>query len=90
MAKRKSSLFSSIKEILSLKPSKEDEQRLVSKGVPKRKINNGTVIMESLVGKALKGELGASKEVLNILEEGKEQDRSNISKLYKALDDNEN
>lgn len=90
MAKRKSSLFSSIKEILSLKPSKEDEQRLVSKGVPKRKINNGTVIMESLVGKALKGELGAIKEVLNILEEGKEQDRSNISKLYKALDDNEN
>ena len=90
MAKRKSSLFSSIKEILSLKPSKEDEQRLVSKGVPKRNINTGTVIMESLVGKALKGELGAIKEALNILEEGKEQDRSNISKLYKALDDNEN
>lgn len=90
LAKRKSSLFSSIKEILSLTPSKEDEQRLIDKGVPKSKINNGTVIMESLVGKALKGELGAIKEVLNILDEGKEQDKSNISKLYKALDDNEN
>lgn len=89
MAKRKNSLLSSIKEILSLQPEKEDEQRLVCKGLPKRKINVGTLIMESLVNKAVKGDVSAIKEVLNIIENGKEQSGSNISKLYKALDNDE-
>ncbi len=87
MAKSKCSLFSSIKEILSLKPEAEDEQRLINKGVPRRKINNGTVIMESLVEKAAKGEVSAIKEVLSILENGEEASKSALSRLYKALDD---
>ncbi|MBQ5590935.1 MAG: hypothetical protein IIU65_04580 [Clostridia bacterium] len=87
MAKVINSLSSSIKAILSLKPDKEDEERLFKKGVPKRKINNGTVIMESLVDKAAKGEVSAIKEVLNILENGDDEAKSNISMLYRALDD---
>lgn len=87
MAKNKNSLSSSIKELLSLKPDKEDEERLFKKGVPKRKINNGTVIMESLVSKAVKGEVNAIKEVLSILEADDDSKKSNISTLYKALDD---
>ena len=86
MAKNKSSLFSSIKEILSLKPDEEAQERLRSKGVSKNNINNGTVIMESLVEKAAKGEVSAIKEVLSILERGEESQKSNISVLYKALD----
>lgn len=86
MAKNKSSLFSSIKEILSLKPDEEAQERLRSKGVSNDNINNGTVIMESLVEKAAKGEVSAIKEVLSILERGEESQKSNISVLYKALD----
>ena len=87
MANNKNSLFSSIKAILSLKPDEEDAKRLSKKGVPKSKINNGTVIMESLVNKAAKGEVSAIKEVLAILESEGNNSKSNISKLYKALDD---
>lgn len=86
MAKQKNTLFSSIKTILSLKPEKEDEERLIIKGVPKSKINNGTVIMESLVQKAKSGEVGAIKEVLSIINNNDEEIKSDISKLYKALD----
>ena len=87
LAKNENSLSSSINAILSLKPDKEDEERLFKKGVPKRKINNGTVIMESLVNKAAKGEVSAIKEVLAILENGDNAARSDISMLYTALDD---
>lgn len=87
MAKKKNSLSSSIKTILSLKPDEEFEERLLSKGVPKAEINNGTAIMDALVEKAAKGEVSAIKEVLAILEKDENDKRSNISKLYKALDD---
>ena len=43
--------------------------------------------MESLVNKAAKGEVSAIKEVLAILENGDNAARSDISMLYKALDD---
>ena len=87
MAKKKNSLSSSIKTILSLKPDEEFEKRLLNKGVPKAEINNGTAIMDALVEKAAKGEVSAIKEVLAILEKDENDKRSNISKLYKALSD---
>ncbi len=87
MAKKKNSLSSSIKTILSLKPDEEFEERLLNKGVPKAEINNGTAIMDALVEKAAKGEVSAIKEVLAILEKDEDDKRSNISKLYKALSD---
>lgn len=87
MAKKKNSLSSSIKTILSLKPDEEFEERLILKGVPKAEINNGTAIMDALVEKATKGEVSAIKEVLAILEKDEDDKRSNISKLYKALSD---
>ena len=65
----------------------EFEKRLLNKGVPKAEINNGTAIMDALVEKAAKGEVSAIKEVLAILEKDENDKRSNISKLYKALSD---
>ncbi len=86
MAKNKNSLSSSIKTILSLKPDEESEEKLIAKGVPKSQINNGTAIMQALVEKATKGEVSAIKEVLAILERDEEVKKSNLSKLYKALE----
>ena len=86
LAKNNNSLSSSIKTILSLKPDEESEERLIAKGVPKSKINNGTAIMQALVEKATKGEVSAIKEVLSILEKDEETQKSNLSKLYKALE----
>ncbi|MGN0174542.1 MAG: hypothetical protein ACI39F_08885 [Acutalibacteraceae bacterium] len=90
MAANKGSLFSSIKTILSLKPEKKVEERLFEKGVPKSKINNGTAIMESLVNEAAGGNVSAIKQVIDIVENGEEEKKSNISLLYKALDNDEN
>ena len=87
VAKNKNSLSSSIKTILSLKPDEESEEKLIACGVPKNKINNGTAIMQALVEKAVRGEVSAIKEVLAILEKDENDKRSNISKLYKALSD---
>lgn len=70
-----------------MKPDEEFEERLLNKGVPKAEINNGTAIMDALVEKAAKGEVSAIKEVLAILEKDEDDKRSNISKLYKALSD---
>ena len=86
VAKNKNSLSSSIKTILSLKPDEESEEKLIAKGVPKSQINNGTAIMQALVEKATKGEVSAIKEVLAILERDEEVKKSNLSKLYKALE----
>ncbi len=87
MAKEKNPLSSSIKTILSLKPDEESEEKLIAKGVPKNQINNSTAIMHALVEKAITGEVSAIKEVLSILEKDKQEQKSNISKLYKALSD---
>lgn len=87
LAKNNNSLSSSIKTILSLKPDEESEEKLIAKGVPKNKINNGTAIMQALVEKAVTGEVSAIKEVLSILEKDNQEQKSNISKLYKALSD---
>ena len=76
-----------IKTILSLKPDEESEERLIAKGVPKTQVNNGTAIMQALVEKAVTGDVSAIKEVLSILEKEKDEQKSNISKLYKALSD---
>lgn len=90
MAKYTNSLFSSIKTILSLKPDKEAENRLIEKGVPTDEINNGTVIMETLIKKASDGEISAIKEVLSMMKNDNESDESSLSILYKVLDKDEN
>ena len=90
LAKNKNSLFSSIKTILSLKPDSEECERLIKKGVPKSKINYGTAVMESLVNEALKGNVSATKQVVAILENPDDEAKSNLSILYKALENDEN
>lgn len=89
MAKSSNSLFSSIKTILSLKPDKEAQSRLIEKGVPKDEINNGTVIMETLIKKASDGEISAIKEVLSMMKNSDEYEEDTLSILYKVLEKDE-
>lgn len=89
MAKGSNSLFSSIKTILSLKPDKEAQSRLIQKGVPADEINNGTVIMETLIKKASEGEISAIKEVLSMMKSESESNEEALSILYKVLDKDE-
>ena len=89
MAKSIKSLFSSVKTILSLKPDLQTQQMLLKKGIPKRQINNGTAIIDSLVKKATNGEISAIKEVISLAKEDQSDNKESLSILYKVLDKDE-
>ncbi|MBQ7128770.1 MAG: hypothetical protein IJO19_02140 [Clostridia bacterium] len=90
MAKSINSLFSSVKTILSLKPDSQTQERLLKEGIPKRQINNGTAIIDSLVKKAASGEISAIKEVISLVNQDNTKEKEKLSILYEVLDKDEN
>ena len=89
LAKSIKSLFSSVKTILTLKPDLQTQQMLLKKGIPKRQINNGTAIIDSLVKKATDGEISAIKEVISLASQDNSTEKEDLSILYEVLEKDE-